>query len=234
MITLAGVGCRLGGRWVLLDVSLNVAPGEIVGLAGPSGSGKSLLLAVCATLVRADAGDIRIAGRDPRKAPAAVRATIGYVSDETGYDPRMTVAEDLAFFARAHGLARAAAREAVRDAIVRWQLGEVAELTMAAASRGWRRRVALARATLHRPAVLLLDDPADGLDADGRERLAHELRRHADAGGSALVAASRPDDLDRATHRTVRLAAGRLLVAVDGALSTTTVVDGAVTPAGRA
>jgi ABC-type multidrug transport system ATPase subunit len=103
---------------------------------------------------------------------------------------------------------------------------------MAAASRGWRRRVALARATLHRPAVLLLDDPADGLDADGRERLAHELRRHADAGGSALVAASHVGDLNRATHRTVRLAAGRLL---DSGPSTaaTSVVD-AATPAGRA
>lgn len=233
MIALAGVGCRLGGRWVLLDVSLDVAPGEIVGLGGASGSGKSLLLAVCATLVRADAGDVRVAGRDPRKTPAAVRATIGYVPGEVGYDPRMTVAEDLAFFARAHGLARAAAREAVREAVVRWQLGEVADVTMAAASRGWRRRVALARATLHRPAVLLLDDPADGLDADGRERLAHELRRHADAGGAALVAASRADDLDRATHRTVRLAAGRLLDS-GPSTATTTVVDGAVTPAGRA
>ena len=80
--------------------------------------------------------------------------------------------------------------------------------------------------------MLLLDDPADGLDTDGRERLAHELRRHADAGGAALVAVSRADDLDRATHRTVRLAAGRLL---DSGPSTSpaTVVD-AATPAGRA
>lgn len=218
MIELGQLGCRVRGRWVLREVSLEVGAGEVVGLTGPNGGGKSLLLAICATLVRPDAGSLRLAGVDARAAPAAARRLIGYVPDEVGCDPRMTVREDLQFFAAAHGLPARARRAAVEDALARWRLDGVAEARMSELSRGLARRVALARAWLHRPRILLLDEPAAGLDAESRATLDREVDLHAEAGGAALVATHDVERLARAGRRIGVLVAGELRDGGVGAL----------------
>jgi ABC-2 type transport system ATP-binding protein len=210
MIELHGAGCRIGGRWVVRDVSLEVQAGEVFGITGPNGSGKSVLLAICATLVRADAGTARVAGLDVRTATRAVRRLIGFVPEEVGWDPRLTVREDLEFFAAAHALPRRTRSVAATDVLQRWDLGPVAGERMGRLSRGFLRRVGLARAWLHRPRVLLLDEPACGLDVETRSTLWRELELHAEGGGSALVVSHDVEHLSRACRRIGVMAAGQL------------------------
>ena len=215
MVELQEVGFRSAGGWALRDVSFRVSAGEVFGLAGPNGGGKSLLLAICAALAAPHAGTARIGGEDVRSSPAAVRRLVGYVPEVIGLHPRMTVREDLAFFAAAHGLSRQACREAAGDALERWGLGMAAGDAMRNVSRGILQRVSLARAWLHRPRVLLLDAPETGLDAEGREILRQEIRRHMEGGGSALVASHERAELAGWSHRIGFLAAGQLREVVD-------------------
>jgi ABC-2 type transport system ATP-binding protein len=212
-LALEGVGRRAGGRWALRDVSLALGPGTLCGVTGANGSGKSLLLALCATLVPPSAGAVSIAGIDARRRPALARRHLGYLPADVGCYPAATVREDLAFFASAHGLRRDATPDAVDAALARWHLVDVADVPTGALSRGVRRRLGLARAVLHGPDLLLLDEPTASMDAEARALVWRELRRHADAGGAALFASHDPAELARA-HRTLGLAAGRLL---DGA-----------------
>lgn len=211
MIDLVDVSCRAGDRWVLREATLRVEPGEAVALTGPNGGGKSLLLAVCATLARAASGTVRIAGHDARTSGSSVRRLVGYLSDEVGIDPVLTAREDLAFFAEAHGIRRALRAEAAGEGLRRWGLDRVADEPVARLSRGLRRRLGLARACLHRPRVLLLDDPTVGLDAEARVMLQGELRRHLDEGAAVLLA-SHDADAIHACDRTVALVEGRLCV----------------------
>ena len=209
VIELSQVGCRVGGRWALRDVSLSIPEGQAFGLTGPNGSGKSLLLAICATLVAGYTGTVRVFGEDARVRSSQVRRLVGYVPETIGIDPQMSVREDLEFFADAHGLNRQARRDAVASAMERWGLQPVAGETLGCVSRGFRQRVGLARAWLHRPRLLLLDEPTSGLDADACEAFRDELRRHMDTGGSALLV-SQLRELAQWSHRIGLLVAGEL------------------------
>jgi len=215
VVELKEVGFRSAGGWALRDVSLRVSAGEVFGLAGPNGGGKSLLLAICAALAAPHTGTVRIGDEDVRSSPAAVRRLIGYVPEIIGLHPRMTVREDLEFFAAAHGMSRQACRDSAGDALGRWGLGMAAGDAVGRVSRGILQRVGLARAWLHRPRVLLLDAPASGLDAEGREVLRQEIRRHVEGGGSALVASHERAELARWSHRIGFLVAGELREVVD-------------------
>jgi ABC-2 type transport system ATP-binding protein len=210
VVELTQVGFHAAGRWALREISLRVPEGEVCGLAGPNGAGKSLLLAICATVAPVQMGTVRIGGEDARAHPAAVRRLIGHVPETIGMYPRMTVREDLEFFAGAHGLSRSAGRRAVEETLERWGLRTAAADRMGTASRGVLQRVALGRAWLHRPRLLLLDEPAAGLDAESCEVLWHEIRRHVEAGGSVLLASHRMPDLVRRSHRIGFLVGGEL------------------------
>ncbi len=210
MIELVGVGCRLGSRWGVRDVSFKVHAGEVFGVTGANGSGKSLLLAICATAVRLDTGVVRVAGADVRTAVRAVRRVIGFVPETIGWDPRMTVHDDLEFFAAAHGLPPRARQAAVADALDTWSLGTAAAEPMGVLSHGLARRVALARAWLHHPRVLLLDEPACGLDTDTRATLWRKLALHTEEGGAAVVVSHDVDHLSRVARRVGVMVSGRL------------------------
>jgi ABC-2 type transport system ATP-binding protein len=221
MVELTRVSYRVGRRWALRDVSLRVSAGELFGLAGPNGGGKSLLLAICATLIRADSGAVLIGGIDARSNPSAVRRLIGYVPEEVGWHPQMTVREDLDFFARAHGLGREAQRSATADAVQRWSLRTLSDVPVRHLSRGEIRRLAIARAWLHGPRVLLLDDPASGLDSESRELLWREVARYVDGGGTVLVATHQPAELARWSPRIGALIAGELRAGTEPGRSST-------------
>jgi ABC-2 type transport system ATP-binding protein len=210
VVELTQVGFHAAGRWALREISLRVPEGEVCGLAGPNGAGKSLLLAICATVAPVQTGTVRIGGADARSHPDAVRRLIGHAPETIGMYPRMTVREDLEFFAAAHGLSRSAGRRAVDEMLERWGLHAAAADRMGTASRGVLQRVVLGRAWLHRPRVLLLDEPAAGLDAESCEVLWREIRRHVEAGGSVLMASHRMPDLVRRSHRIGLLVGGEL------------------------
>lgn len=223
---LRGAGRTYGGRATLADVDLAVAPGEVVGLAGPNGGGKTTLLLLLAGLVRPTSGTVTVAGVPAHE--LAVRATgkVGLITAEPGLYPLLTGWENLAFFGALMGLDAAEVRRRAGPLLDR--LGVMAELDRpsGAYSSGMRQKVSLARALLLDPALLLLDEPTSNLDPESARTLYATVRERADAGvGVVLVT----HDLHAAEHLCERV------VFVAGRVRHVEVLDGprAAPPAGR-
>jgi ABC-2 type transport system ATP-binding protein len=159
------------GRTTALDgVSLQLAAGAAYGLAGPNGAGKSSLLRILALLERPSAGRMRVLGVDPLVDPGAARRLIGYAGPPTG-TPVFSVAEELDLAARLRGVGAAERRETVGVMLQLVELHDRRHRPVGVLSLGELKRLALARALVHDPAVLLLDGPFDGLDAGARAEL---------------------------------------------------------------
>lgn len=180
------------GPWVLRGVSLSLPPGVAVGVVGGNGSGKTTLLRIAAGLLHPSRGRIRVGGSDPRD-PGAKRL-IGLVAHHSLLYGQLTVAENLEFYARLYGVEGYDPRS---DPVVE-SLGLSRFLGRRASelSFGWRRRADIARALLHSPRVLLLDEPFTGLDPEGVEALAGILEGHVARGGVLVATAPRIGDLD--------------------------------------
>jgi heme exporter protein A len=199
---------------VLAGVNLTVEAGELVVLLGSNGAGKTTLLRVLATLLRPSGGALALFGEDASRRPPAARRRIGYVGHESACYPDLTGRENLEFHAELHGVADPATR--IAD-VLRWAgLEDAARRPVRVYSRGMAQRLALARAFLHAPELLLLDEPFSGLDAAAvtrLETLLAELRR----AGHAIVLSTH--DLDRVAAVATRVAMlhrGRIAWAQDG------------------
>jgi ABC-2 type transport system ATP-binding protein len=166
-----GLGRDYDGVRALGALTLAVPRGSLVGLLGPNGAGKTTAMLLLATLLAPTRGSARLFGLDTRTHRSAVRRRLGLVFQETSVDGLLTVEENLLFAARLSGLGGKAAREAVARAMdeagLRGRAGQMARQL----SGGWRRLVDIARATLHRPDLLILDEPTVGLDPEHREQV---------------------------------------------------------------
>jgi heme ABC exporter ATP-binding subunit CcmA len=188
----------LGRFPALAGADLEVNGGEIVHLSGPNGAGKSTLLRACAGLVRVVDGEAEVLGHDLRRAPRAVRRSVGFVGHAGGLYDDLTVEDNVRFSVRAAGGDAAA----VPSAIARLELdGRLRSVDAGRLSAGQRRRVALAALVARRPPLWLLDEPHAGLDAAGRD-LVDDLVREAVGAGSTVVLASH--ELDRAAPLATR------------------------------
>ncbi|CAA9542733.1 MAG: hypothetical protein AVDCRST_MAG79-2005 [uncultured Thermoleophilia bacterium] len=167
VVDLQNCGKRFGERVALRRVTLTVAAGETLALLGPNGAGKSTLLRVVAGLVRPTVGHALLDGVPTADAPPAVRRRIGYVAHRALAYRGLTAAENLRLFARLHGVGG----ERVAPALERVGLADRADERLEAFSRGMVQRLSIARALLHGPDLLLLDEPATGLDREGRALL---------------------------------------------------------------
>ncbi len=187
VVEVRGVRSSRRGRVVLDDVSLVVRPGEVVALVGANGAGKSTLLRMLAGLDRPDAGFV------------TVRGTVGYVPQEGGLDPHLRAVEHFELFGRGRGLGRAESRRVGRDLAAR--LGWDAEDPKMAGelSGGTRQKLSVAATLVARPDVLLLDEPYQGMDADGMRRFWELLWSSAEDGAASVVSSHHADVLDRAT-----------------------------------
>ncbi len=203
-MTLEECSKRFGERLALRKATLAVEPGETVVLLGPNGAGKSTLLRLAAGLLRPTAGHARIDGIDAVDAPRALRAGMAYAGHRSQLYRGLTARENLALHARLHG--RALDLDGSLAAV---GLADRADERIDGFSRGMLQRLALARATAHEPVLLLLDEPASGLDADGRTLLDRVLLEG--RGRRTQLVASHDQDLPaRLGARAVRLDTGRI------------------------
>jgi ABC-2 type transport system ATP-binding protein len=199
-----------GPRLAVDRVSLEVAAGEVMGLLGPNGSGKTTILRILTGYLRPSSGTARIAGLDVVHDSLAARARVGYVPEDAPLYGWMRVGEFLLFMARIKGLSRRAAPAVVESVVERLALGDVRRLLIGKLSRGYRQRVAIGQALLGDPALLILDEPTNGLDP----RQIIEMRGHIRslAGERTVVVTSHIlGEIERVADRAAILVAGRLL-----------------------
>jgi ABC-2 type transport system ATP-binding protein len=203
-----GVTRSFGTVQALRGVDLVAPAGAITALVGPNGSGKTTLLLVLASLLGPDAGSVRIAGADPAADPAAVRRAIGWMPDTLGVWEALTAREILVTMGRFYGLDPALVRARAAELLDWQELTALADQPARVLSRGQQQRLSLARAVLHDPAVLLLDEPASGLDPGSRIRLRDDLQRMAAAGKTILVSSHVLSELDEMADVAVFIQAG--------------------------
>jgi sodium transport system ATP-binding protein len=203
------------GRVVAVDgVSFTVEKGEVFGLLGPNGAGKTTTLRLLATLLEPDRGTVWVAGIDARKDPLGARARLAYLPAEAGLPPRLTALEAVTLFARVQGVPDAPRR-------AESLLGELGATAYAKShcgslSTGMKRRVTLARALVHDPPVLLLDEPTDGLDVPGRRDVLRLVRDLAAGGRAVLMCSHIMSEVEQVCDRAALLSRGR--VAAEGSL----------------
>ena len=205
------VSRHFGRRRALHRVNLTCGAGTILGLLGPNGAGKSTLLAILSTLIAPTSGRVRYGEHDARTAGARLRARLGMLGHDLYLYPELTARENLTFFARLYGLDHPQAR--VDRALARANLADRGADLVSGFSRGMRQRLALERALLHDPRLLLLDEPFTGLDDASGHALLARLRGLRDDGAIVLVATHDLDLAEGLLDRIAVLRDGRLLSA---------------------
>lgn len=203
-VLLSGVWKTYGRTVALRDVTVSASSGRIVALLGPNGAGKSTVLRIAAGVTRATRGTVRVRGADPR--PNGVRRLIGFAGHRTFLYGALTAEENLRFYADLYGLPSSA----VAPALERFGLGAVRHRRVQELSRGLVQRLNLARALLHDPRVVLLDEPFTGLDAAVTDTLAASLRGLRAAGCTVLLATHEWDTARELADDAIVLALGRV------------------------
>jgi heme exporter protein A len=204
-IDASGVARRFGARWVLRGVTLQVRPGETVGLLGANGCGKSTLLRIFGTLLKPSAGSAAVYGHDVVRAADAVRARIGFLAHEPGLYDDLTARENLLFAAHMLGIGTAD----IDTVLARVELSYAADERVRGFSAGMERRLSVARLLLSRPRLLLLDEPYSNLDAAGIAMMSGIISDAVRGGGAALVVLHELAPAASILSRTVTIRDGR-------------------------
>jgi ABC-2 type transport system ATP-binding protein len=214
-IEVEGVRRAFGDVLAVDSIDLTARPGEVTALIGPNGSGKTTLLLMLATLLVPDQGTIRVDGLDPVTQPAQVRARIGWMPDGFGTWDALTVREVLHTVAAAYRIPAGVARARTDELLATVHLADLADRRARVLSRGQKQRLGLARALVNDPSVLLLDEPASGLDPRSRIELRDVLRGLAAQGRTVLVSSHILTELQEVADRAVIVARGRSLETQD-------------------
>ena len=200
-----------GERLALDGVSLSVEPGEVFALLGPNGSGKTTLFRILSTLLPAPPGAVLVDGHDPAADRDAVRRSLGVVFQSPSLDKQLTAAENLTHQGHLYGLRGAELRKRVDEALAAVGLSDRAGERTDRLSGGMRRRIEIAKGLLHRPRVLLMDEPSTGLDPAARIELWGHLRRISGAGGVTVLLTTHILEEAEGASRVAILERGKLL-----------------------
>jgi heme exporter protein A len=211
-LTFADVSRHFGRRRALNRVSFRCDAGEILALLGPNGAGKSTLLSITATLLQPSSGEVRYGGHRASDAAAPLRSRIGLLGHDLYLYPELSAAENLRFFAQMYDVPRVEQR--ITAALDRAGLAGRRDDVVSGFSRGMRQRLALERALLHEPRLVLLDEPFTGLDDAATTALRDRLATLRSAGCIVIVTTHDLETIEAITDRAVMLQGGRL-VAID-------------------
>ncbi len=212
MVTFEGVEKRYGRVVALGGVDLQIPEGSITGLVGPNGAGKTTSMLIMSTLLGRDGGEVVVAGHDPQVDPRSVRKIIGYMPDFFGFYDSLTAVEYLEFFAAAQGIAAARRPAVIADLLGLVDLEDKASADVNGLSRGMKQRLALARALIHDPDLLILDEPASGLDPRARIQLRQLIAELARIGKTVLISSHILSELEGICSRLIVIDEGDVKV----------------------
>jgi ABC-2 type transport system ATP-binding protein len=200
-IEVEGMRKAYGKTVAVRNLSMHVPRGSVYGFVGPNGAGKTTTIRTLATLQRADAGTIRVGGIDVRKEPGMVRDRVGYMPDFFGVYDSLSVSEYLDFYGSSHRLSAGRRRQICHELLELVDLSEKRDAPVESLSRGMKQRLGLARCLVHDPDVLLLDEPASGMDPRARIELREILRELARLNKTILISSHiLPELAEMCTH----------------------------------
>ncbi|WP_417541023.1 ABC transporter ATP-binding protein [Microbacterium maritypicum] len=210
-IVVQDVSRAFGTVQAVRGVTLRAEPGRVTGLVGPNGAGKTTLLLMLASLLAPDTGTISIGGVDPSVDPLAARRLLGWMPDALGAWPSLTARETIVTTARLYGIDKPEATDRAEQLLALVGLADLADSPAKVLSRGQKQKLGLARALVHDPKVLLLDEPASGLDPEARVQLRVLLRRFAAEGRTVLISSHILSELEEVVDDAVFLVAGAVV-----------------------
>jgi ABC-2 type transport system ATP-binding protein len=210
-VEVEGLVRRFGSTEAVRGISFHIPAGTVLGFIGANGAGKTTTMRVLATLDEPTAGRVRVAGFDTFEQPTEVRRRIGWMPDSYGAYPHVTTWEYLDFYARAHGLEGAQRRRRLEEIMAFTDLTEIAEKEMSVLSKGMAQRLCLGRALLHDPDVLILDEPAAGLDPRARIEFKRLVRLLAESGKSLFISSHILSELEEMCDALLLIDDGRVL-----------------------
>lgn len=207
-IVVRGVARSFGSVQAIRDIDFVAPPGEVTALIGPNGSGKTTLMLIMASLLAPDLGSVRVAGFDPATQTAEVRRRVGWMPDTLGVWESLTALEVLKTLGALYGMNAADRAQRADELLAAVNLREFGNQPARVLSRGQQQRLSLARALIHDPEVLLLDEPASGLDPGSRVELRSLLRKLAAEGKTIVVSSHVLSELDEIADRAVFVSRG--------------------------
>jgi lipooligosaccharide transport system ATP-binding protein len=202
---------RYGARTAVDHISFDIAPGQCFGLLGPNGAGKSTTMRMMCCLTSRDGGALQVLGRDPDRAPRALKQRLGVVAQDINLDLELTVRENLLVFARYFALSRPEAQRRASALLEFVRLNERSDEPVERLSGGMQRRLQIARALVNEPELILLDEPTTGLDPQARHAVWDRLRELRRRGTTLLLTTHYMDEAEQLCDRVVIMDNGRII-----------------------
>jgi len=217
VIKVTGLHKSFGAVKAVQGISFEARNGEVTGLLGPNGAGKTTTLRMLYSLLPPDAGEIRIDDLDPLRDAMAIKNTIGVVPDNRGLYARMTARENIHYYGELHGMTDAAIRKRIEEFVNILNMAEFIDRRAGGFSQGQRVKVAIARAMVHDPQTVLLDEPSNGLDVMSTRELRKYIQSLKTAGRSVVLSTHIMQEVTALCDRIIIIAAGK--IAADGTAS---------------